>query len=84
LLQRRYQSGLIIESYDLVVHSGEEQHAEAHRAGTVEHIFALEGELKVGPTTAPLSLQPSDYASYPADVPHLYPLQLWPLEHSSP
>lgn len=72
LLHRSQQQQIVLEVYELLVHPGAIQNAEPHRAGTREHVYAIEGELTVGPQQQPVELQPSDYVTYAADVAHVY------------
>jgi transcriptional regulator with XRE-family HTH domain len=72
LLHRSQQQRIVHEVYELVVHPGAAQHAEAHRPGTREHLYVIEGDLTGGPRSQPVELGASDYATYAADVPHLY------------
>lgn len=58
--------------YRAMVQKGDVRHAEAHPAGTVEHIFVISGEVRAGPEDSAETLQVGDYYRYPADVPHFY------------
>jgi transcriptional regulator with XRE-family HTH domain len=46
--------------------------AEPRPAGTRAHVFVLQGKLITGPVELSTELDAGDYASFPADVPHLY------------
>ena len=72
LLHRSQQQRTVLEVYELLVHPGAVQHAEAHRPATREHLYVIEGDLTGGPAAQPVELGVGDYATYAADVPHLY------------
>ncbi|GAB4103983.1 helix-turn-helix domain-containing protein [Micromonospora taraxaci] len=46
--------------------------ADAHTPRSVEHVVVAAGRLRVGPETAPVELNPGDYATFPGDAPHSY------------
>lgn len=46
--------------------------AEAHVAGSVEHILLAAGRMRVGPIGATIEVGPGDYASFRGDEPHSY------------
>jgi transcriptional regulator with XRE-family HTH domain len=43
-----------------------------HLPGTAEYVVISAGRALVGVADAPVELGPSDYISYPADVPHIF------------
>lgn len=45
---------------------------ESRPAGARTHVLVLQGKLLAGPVERISELAPGDYASFPADVPHLY------------
>jgi transcriptional regulator with XRE-family HTH domain len=45
---------------------------DAGANGSRAHVYVLHGKLITGPAARPSELSPGDYASFPADVPHLY------------
>jgi DNA-binding XRE family transcriptional regulator/quercetin dioxygenase-like cupin family protein len=61
-----------VEVYTLDFGPGRERGADAHTAGTVEHVLVTRGRLRVGPTAAPAELEPGDLASFPGDLEHVY------------
>jgi transcriptional regulator with XRE-family HTH domain len=58
--------------YRIELAAGAVREASAHPAGTVEHVVAIDGRLRVGPTAAAETLEPGDYYRYPADQAHAY------------
>lgn len=58
--------------YRALVQKGKARRAEAHPAGTVEHIFVISGEVLVGPEDAAETLKMGDYYRFPGDVNHFY------------
>jgi transcriptional regulator with XRE-family HTH domain len=46
--------------------------AQAHTPGSIEHIVVMSGAVRCGPVGQTVELNPSDYASFPGDVPHVY------------
>ncbi|MEU7921198.1 helix-turn-helix domain-containing protein [Micromonospora zamorensis] len=46
--------------------------ADGHTPRSVEHVVLAAGRLRVGPETAPVELNPGDYATFPGDAPHRY------------
>jgi transcriptional regulator with XRE-family HTH domain len=60
------------EWYVLELAAGPSRIAEAHSAGTVEHVYVISGRLRVGPEEAPTELAAGDLASFPGDVAHRY------------
>lgn len=72
LLQRSRHHDMTVETYELLLHPGADHHAKTHRPGTREHMYVISGQVDTGPQEAPIHLGPGDYASFPADTPHLY------------
>lgn len=58
--------------YRATVTKGDIRHAEAHPAGTVEHVFVMSGIVRIGPENAAEDLNVGDYFRFPADVNHFY------------
>ncbi len=58
--------------YRAQVTKGEVRHAEAHPAGTVEHVFVMSGQVRIGPENAAEDLNVGDYYRFPGDVKHFY------------
>lgn len=48
------------------------QLARAHAGGVFEHVLLETGRLRVGPIGEEVELGPGDFASFPADVEHVY------------
>jgi len=46
--------------------------ADAHIAGSVEHVVVMTGAVRLGPVDATVELGPGDYAMFAGDVPHVY------------
>jgi transcriptional regulator with XRE-family HTH domain len=61
-----------VELYSMDLEPGGEGDAAGHTTGTVEHVFVVEGRLRVGPTESPVELGPGDLVSFPADGEHVY------------
>ncbi|MEJ3653185.1 helix-turn-helix domain-containing protein [Actinomycetes bacterium KLBMP 9759] len=72
LLHRSLQQHIVFEVYDLVVHPGAVQQAKAHRTGTREQVYLIDGDMSAGPRERLVELGPSDFVAYPADVDHTY------------
>ena len=51
---------------------GEVRNAEAHPAGTIEHVFVCMGQVSTGPVEEKEELLPGDYYRFPADKDHVY------------
>lgn len=60
------------EIYDFTLTTSKAQHSAPHPRGTREHLHVHTGRIRVGPAESPLELGPGDYASFPADVAHVY------------
>lgn len=58
--------------YLIEIEPGSPREAQAHTAGSVEHIVVAAGRLRTGPVDAPVELGPGDYATFAGDVPHGY------------
>ncbi len=58
--------------YVLRVEPGARREADAHLAGSVEHIIVASGRLRTGPESSPIELSAGDYATFPGDEPHFY------------
>lgn len=58
--------------YVLSIQAGNPRLADAHTAGTAEHVVVGSGRLRAGPTAEPVELGPGDYACFPGDAPHSY------------
>jgi transcriptional regulator with XRE-family HTH domain len=71
LLASRTNRGAF-ELYQFDLAKGAKRLANSHAKGTIEHVFVKAGRLITGPTDNPLELLAGDFASFPADVPHLY------------
>ena len=51
---------------------GEPRISAPHQRGTTEHLVLIGGRARVGPTDAPIELEPGDYLSYAGDAPHVF------------
>lgn len=60
------------ELYLLESEPGPARRAEAHIAGTVEHLLVVAGRMRAGPAGAPVDLGPGDLASFDGDEEHRY------------
>lgn len=58
--------------YLIELEPGAVQSADGHTSRSVEHVVVAAGRLRVGPETAPVELDPGDYATFPGDAPHRY------------
>lgn len=58
--------------YRATITKGDVRRAEAHPAGTVEHIFVISGQALIGPENSAETLAWGDYYRFPGDVPHFY------------
>ena len=61
-----------VEIMSLEMRHGATRVADPHIRGTVEHILVYEGRLRTGPVDHPVDLDPGDFVSFDADVPHCY------------
>lgn len=58
--------------YVIRMEPGAVRHADAHLAGSVEHVIVGSGAMRVGPVDALIELSAGDYASFRGDIPHSY------------
>lgn len=58
--------------YLVEIEPGASREAQAHTAGSIEHVVVAAGRLRTGPATAEVELGPGDYATFAGDVPHRY------------
>jgi transcriptional regulator with XRE-family HTH domain len=58
--------------YLITAEPGRPRRAAAHLIGSVEHIVVISGRLRTGPVESTVDLEPRDYASFSAEVPHVY------------
>jgi transcriptional regulator with XRE-family HTH domain len=58
--------------YLMAVEPGVVRAADAHLAGSVEHVVVAAGRLRAGPAAEPIELDAGDYASFRGDIPHSY------------
>ncbi|WP_326795724.1 XRE family transcriptional regulator [Streptomyces sp. NBC_01808] len=58
--------------YLVTVQPGTPRRSDPHSPGVVEHVIVSSGHARVGLAEEPVDLEPGDYASYPADVPHVF------------
>ncbi len=72
-LIRRFDTGpRVLELYDLRIFPGGRTDAHAHPTGVLEHVLVSQGTLATGPPEHTAELEPGDYISFRADVPHHY------------
>ena len=62
----------VVEVYDLTIPAGYGSTSASHGVGAEEHVFVLEGSVQIGPVKAPAEVFAADFASYPADRPHVW------------
>lgn len=62
----------VVDVYEATFTHGIRREAEAHVAGTIEHLFLTAGRLLVGPVGEAVELGAGDYIRFPADQPHVY------------
>jgi transcriptional regulator with XRE-family HTH domain len=60
------------EIYLIEAEPGRARTAEAHIAGTIEHVLCAAGRMRLGPTGQEVEVTTGDYASFAGDVPHGY------------
>ncbi len=60
------------EVYVMEADPGQPRNADAHHAGTIEHLYVAAGRLRAGPADAPADLAPGDLLTFAGDVPHVY------------
>lgn len=58
--------------YVIAVQPDRPRASDPHPRGTVEHVVAGAGRIRVGPIDAPVDLHPGDYSIFRGDTPHLY------------
>lgn len=71
LVQRLAGDGPV-ELYDNVFEAGASRVATPHAVGSLEHVFVMKGRLRTGPVDREVDLKAGDFASFAADVPHVY------------
>jgi transcriptional regulator with XRE-family HTH domain len=64
--------GARVEVFRLELEPGVGRGAEAHTAGTIEHVLLTSGRLLLGPVGAEHELTAGDLMTFPGDVPHRY------------
>jgi len=60
------------EFYRLRIRPGARQTSPAHPPGTTEHLSVFSGHGLAGPAHEPILLAPGGYATWQADVPHIF------------
>ncbi len=65
-------AGAVVEVYDLTIPADYRSTSVSHGVGAEEHVFVLEGSVLIGPSDAPAEVHAADFASYPADRPHVW------------
>jgi transcriptional regulator with XRE-family HTH domain len=65
-------TGGALEVAELALAPRAAHEAEARAPGARAHVYVLQGKLITGPVEFPTELGAGDYASFPADVPHVY------------
>lgn len=71
LVHRSTAGDAMYEIFDMTVTKGAYA-SPAHANGVTEHVMVHSGELRVGPEDSPVNLRSGDFASFAADVPHVY------------
>ena len=71
LLERLSPEG-DVEIVELALPARTAQEERAKRGGSRAHVYVLHGKLIAGPVERITELAPGDFASFPADVPHVY------------
>ncbi len=61
-----------VELWDWTLAPGEAHHSEAHRAGTMELLLVLQGEVELQAGEEARRLSAGDAACFPGDLPHRY------------
>ncbi|HEV3047540.1 MAG TPA: XRE family transcriptional regulator [Solirubrobacteraceae bacterium] len=61
-----------VEAAELVLAAGRRCEAPPRAGGTRAHVYVRSGKLIAGPSERQTELARGDYASFPADVPHVY------------
>jgi transcriptional regulator with XRE-family HTH domain len=65
-------SGGRLEVSELALDAGVLTEAEPRAAGTRAHLYIVQGKLIAGPVERATELSAGDFATFPADVPHMY------------
>jgi transcriptional regulator with XRE-family HTH domain len=71
-------AGAGIEVAEISLPPRERREVQSKPKGTRAHVYVLEGTLLAGPVERVSELGAGDYASFPADVPHVYETQRRP------
>lgn len=58
--------------YLIQAEPGDARRSDPHHPGTIEHVVLSAGQAHVGPSDAPVLLNPGDYLTYPGDAPHVF------------
>ncbi len=58
--------------YVIQAEPGDPRRSDPHHTGTTEHVILISGQARIGPTEAPVLLNPGDYLSYAGDAPHVF------------
>jgi transcriptional regulator with XRE-family HTH domain len=61
-----------LELAELALSARDVHEPDPRAAGSRAHVYVLQGKLIVGPVELSTELGAGDYASFPADVPHVY------------
>lgn len=64
--------GAGVEVSEIALAAGRAQELAARAPGSRAHVYVLDGTLIAGPVERISELASGDYASFPADVPHVY------------
>lgn len=64
--------GARTELYRMALEPGPARTAAGHTTGTIEHVLAIAGRVRVGPVDASVELGVGDLATFPGDVAHRY------------
>ncbi|MFT4156396.1 MAG: XRE family transcriptional regulator [Microbacterium sp.] len=65
-------SGARRDIYLIQAEPGDARRSAPHHPGTIEHMILSAGQALVGPTDAPVLLNPGDYLAYPGDAAHVF------------
>ncbi len=69
---RRVTAAGRLELVELALSARQARELEPDATGSRKHVYVLQGKLITGPAERITELGPGDYASFPADVPHVY------------
>ncbi len=58
--------------YRITAEPGTPRRSDPHSPGVVEYCVLASGRALVGPTEAPVELEPGDFIAYPGDQPHVF------------